>query len=258
MGHEPRTDPLDTVHRRRPSGEHRRARRLHGDDADRAQLLLQHRTDSRDRAAGAHTRDEGIQAAVGGLEDLAGRRLAVCSRVGRVVELLRHEVGVRIGGDDLFGAGDGAGHVLGGRRQFDARAVGGHHRDPLAAHVVGHRQHQVIPPRRRHHGQGDAGVARGGLHDRHARSQLAVCLGGQDHAQTDSILDAASRVEGLQLAQDAGRAGRRQAPKRDQRRVAHRIQNRVHRDGRLAFSHRRRRRRHGRRRQACPYPAACA
>ena len=64
--------------------------------------FLMHFADAGDRAAGADAGDEDVDLAVGVAPDFLGRGLAVDLRVGRVLELLRHE-GVRVVGDQLLG-----------------------------------------------------------------------------------------------------------------------------------------------------------
>ena len=62
--------------------------------------------------------------------DLLGRGLAMDFRVGRVLELLRHEV-VRVLGHQLLGLAHGAGHAFGGRRQDHLGAQGLQQPPPL-------------------------------------------------------------------------------------------------------------------------------
>ena len=52
---------------------------------------LEHLADAGDRAAGADAGDEDVDLAVGVVPDLLGGGLAVDLRIGRVLELLRHE-----------------------------------------------------------------------------------------------------------------------------------------------------------------------
>ena len=85
-------EPLDTVHTRLPSGQHGAAR---GSTATMCTLvpsaLAQHAADAGDGAARADAGDEGGDVAAGLLEDLERRAVLVARRVGRIVELARHE-----------------------------------------------------------------------------------------------------------------------------------------------------------------------
>ena len=80
--------------------------------------------------------DEGVEAAVGVAQDLLGRRAAVDLRVGRVVELLRHEVAVVLA-HQLLGGEHGARHALDRRREDQLGAVALQQLAPLHAHVSG-------------------------------------------------------------------------------------------------------------------------
>ena len=95
------------------------------------------------------------------------------SRVGRVLELLRHEVLLRVAGHDLLGLGDGARHALGALGEDQLGAEGAQHAAPLERHGLGHGQDERVAARRGHEGQRDAGVAAGRLDDGHvARAGL--------------------------------------------------------------------------------------
>jgi hypothetical protein len=74
---------------------------------------------------------------------------------------------------------------------------------PLGAHVLGHDQHHAQPPHGRGHGQGDAGVAAGGLDQGVAALDLAPLLGLHDHVQGRAVLDRARGVVALELGEDA-------------------------------------------------------
>ena len=114
------------------------------------------------------------------LQDLRPGRAAVHLGVGRIVELLRHEP-VRVLGQQLLGAADGAVHALRVRGEHEPRAVGDQQRAPLLAHRVRHREHQAVALHRRDQRQADAGVAAGRLDDRAARPQPPVALRRLDH-----------------------------------------------------------------------------
>ena len=97
VGDEPGADALDLV-RAGPErllvpqlADHRRVDRLDRDDLDRRLAALEHLAAAGDRAAGADAADQDVDLAVGVAPDLLGGRPAVDLRVGRVLELLRHE-----------------------------------------------------------------------------------------------------------------------------------------------------------------------
>ena len=90
-GHEAAADPLDLVRSGRAAGEHRRGRRLDRDHPHRWFALLQHLADAGERAAGADAGDHGVDRPGGVVPDLLGGRYAMDQRIGRVLELLRHD-----------------------------------------------------------------------------------------------------------------------------------------------------------------------
>ena len=104
--------------------------RLDGDDAQVDACLAGNFADAGDRAAGAHAGDEGVERAARRLEDLRAGGPSVDLRVGRVLELLRHEVAVLV--DELLGGVNRACHALDGRRQHEIRAEALHEGFPGA------------------------------------------------------------------------------------------------------------------------------
>src|SRR5690606_19960533 len=84
--------------------------------------------------------------------------------------------------------------------EHELGAVGLEQVAPLNAHGVEHDQDHLVPFGRRGKGQGDAGVAAGGLDDDGVFVELALALGGFNHCKADTIFDAASGVEVLELA----------------------------------------------------------
>ena len=75
---------------------------------------FEHFAHAGDRAAGADAGDEDVDLAVGVAPDFLGRGLAMDFGIGRVLELLRHEV-VLVLGHQFLGPADRAGHALGRR-----------------------------------------------------------------------------------------------------------------------------------------------
>jgi hypothetical protein len=194
--------PIPWIGGRLAVREHRRCRRLDGDDRDPLHLLAQDLADAGDRPAGADAGDEGVDV-LELLQQLLRRGLAVDLRVGGIVELLRHEV-VRMFFDQLFRFAHRGMHALAVGRQHQLGAVGHQQAAPLDAHRIRHGEHKAIALHGGDQRQPDAGVAAGRLDDRGAGLQPSVALGGFDHAQTDAILHAAARVHVLELAPHGG------------------------------------------------------
>src|SRR5215470_232775 len=111
-------DALDPVRSRRTSGEHRRLRRLDGDEDDSRNLLLEHLADAGQRAAGSDAGDERVQAASHGAQDLQRGRATVDGGIRGVLKLLRHEIAGMLA-HQLFGRENGARHSLDGGREMD-------------------------------------------------------------------------------------------------------------------------------------------
>jgi hypothetical protein len=114
---------------------------------------------------------------------------------------LRHDR-ARGGGQDLLGPGDRALHPLLRRSQLQLRAEQLEHLAPLDRHALGHAQDQAVALGGGDEGQGDARVARGRLDQGGAGLQPALRLELLDHRHADAVLDAAHRVEELELGDD--------------------------------------------------------
>ena len=162
--------------------------------------------------------------AVGVAQDLLRRRAAVHLRVGRVVELLRHEV-VLVLRHQLLGGEDGAGHALDRRREDELGAVALQQLAALGAHVVRHRQDQLVALHGSDHREADAGVAGRRLDDGGAGLEHAALLGVLDHRERDAVLDAAAGVAALELGDDLGAALGHDAVEPHHRRVADEVEN---------------------------------
>jgi hypothetical protein len=76
-------------------------------------------------------------------------------------------------------------------------------------------------------GEARAGVARRGLDDRAARFEQAVALGGVDHRHRRPVLDAATRVEELDLGEEVALEVATDPTETHQWRVAHQVEQRV-------------------------------
>ncbi len=90
--------------------------------------------------------------------------------------------------------------ALGREQQLGAERL--HGLGALHRQVLRHDQHHPVALDRRGHGQGDAGVAGGGLDQRVAGLDLAALLGPADHRQRRSVLHRAGRIVAFELAQD--------------------------------------------------------
>ena len=106
-----------------------------------------------------------------------------------------------------------------GRRQHHPRAEEAHQPPALDGEAFGHHDDQGIALAGADHRKADAGVAAGRLDDCLAGLQQPVALGGLDHAQRQSVLDRAERIERLELGVDFD-AFRREALEPHDRRVA--------------------------------------
>ena len=103
----------------------------------------------------------------------------------------------------LLGRLDGLVHAAERLGDLEARAVERQQALALAAHALRQRQHQVVALGGTDERQRDPGVAAGRLDDRRAPwLDQALALGGLDHRQTDAILDAAARIERLDLREN--------------------------------------------------------
>ena len=103
---EDRRDEADAqpLHHVRPlgvAGEHRRRIGLDRDAAEFRLARLEHVADAGERAAGADARYQNVGLTVGVAPDFFRRRAAMDLRIGRVLELLRHEVARGVRGDEF-------------------------------------------------------------------------------------------------------------------------------------------------------------
>src|SRR6478735_4397012 len=194
LGNEVGADALDLVRAGGAAVEDRGLLGLDGDDLHAGFAGLEHLADTGDGATGADAGDDDVDLAVGVLPDLLGGGPAVDLRVRDVGELAGQH-GTLALGDDLLGLGDGALHPEGGVGEDQLSTVGAQQCAPLLAHRLRHREH---------HGQGDAGVARGGLDDRAAGLQVTGGLRRVDDRDTDAVLHRARRAVELELGGNDG------------------------------------------------------
>ena len=124
--------------------------------------------------------------------------------VGGVIELLGHP-GVRGLFQNLLGACDGTFHAFGSRRQDKLRSQHGEEGTAFDTHRLGHGEDELVALGRCHEGEGDAGVAAGGLDDGGSLLDQTLRLGISDHGGTDTILHAPEWIEELALHGDRRR-----------------------------------------------------
>ena len=209
LGHEARADTLNLVGCRfgllpvHYLGDDRRIGWLDGDGGNvLAPGALDVTGDAGQRAARADTGHENVDFAVGVVPDLRAGGVFMNARVGRVLELLRQEVVVRIGGKDFFRLGDGARHALRGLCEHQFSPQGFQNFPSLQAHGGGHGQNQFVAPGGGHKGQGDTGVAAGGLDNGHAGLQGAALLAVPNHRSANPAFDGIGRVAAFDLGPD--------------------------------------------------------
>ena len=183
---------------RRALGEHRRAGGLYRDDLDIRILAFQIAAYAGNRSACADAGYKNIDLAVSRLPDLGtgGRQMRL--RVCRIGELARNEAVLDLC-SKLLCLCDRALHALCAVGQDDLRAVGFEQIPSLNAHGLGHGEDRAISSGSRDCRQSDSGVAAGRFDDDRAGLERAAFLCVVDHGKGDSVLDAASRIEILQL-----------------------------------------------------------
>ena len=152
------------VRRGRAARDHRRGLGLNRKHLQLRPFLFQYLCAAGQVAASADTGDDGIQSIGKVSQNFLGCCAQMHGDIGRVFKLLRHP---RAGGGvhQFLGTGDGALHAFFARRQIECCAIGQHQTTALDTHAVGHDQNQFVAFDRGHHGQTDAGIARGGLND---------------------------------------------------------------------------------------------
>ena len=200
LGPEVLADALDQVRPPRSTRVHR-AFGVGADDLHARVLRLEVAADAGDRAARAESRDEVGDPAGGLAPDLGPGRVDVRLRVRGVRVLVRTE---RAGdlADEPLGRRVVRLRILGrdrDRAHHDLGAVRAQERDLLGRDLVGHDEHALVAALRGDDGEPDTGVARCGLDDRAARLQQTGALGGVDHRDRGTVLDAAAWVRRLEL-----------------------------------------------------------
>ena len=166
---------------------------------------FQHFAHARQRAARAHAGHKDIHIAVRVAPNFFGSGLAVDFRVGRIVELARHEVGFGMVFHKFFGFGNRAVHAFGGRGEHQFRTVCAQQHFALFTHAFRHGDDQFVAFGRAHHCQADARVARSGFHNGGAGLDFAFAFCRFHHGQRNTVFHAAAGVEEFQFHSHARR-----------------------------------------------------
>jgi len=110
------------------AGEHPRCIGLDRDTSEPRLARLEHFADAVSVAAGADSRKSECRPAIVSHPDLLCCRATMHRRIGRVLELLRHEVARRVRGDEFLRPLHRAERALGRRRESEFRAERANHR----------------------------------------------------------------------------------------------------------------------------------
>ena len=157
--------------------------------------------DSCDGASGADSGDEDIDQAIGIAPDLLGGGFFVNGGVGGIFKLLGDEGAGNFFGQG-FGPGDGAFHSLSGWGEFEFGPEEGEESSAFEAHAFGHSQDQLVSFGSGDKGEGNTGVARGGLDDGSLRGNFPLFFAGLDHGSTDPIFHATEGVKEFTFDRD--------------------------------------------------------
>src|SRR2546427_242234 len=110
-------------------------------------------------------------------------------------------------------------HELGAERADDAFA--------LDRDLVRHAELEDVAAHRADHREGDPGVPTRRVEDGPTAAQASVPFGGEDHPEARTVLDAAPRVDALDLRPELATQARPDAMQRHERRVADALQDRA-------------------------------
>ena len=194
----------------RPAADTRNRRPLGGlqaDDLHLGILFLEIARHAHDGAGGAHGADEMRHPAMGIPPDFRAGTGVMGFGVVHVAELIQHLAPAFA--VHLQRQIPGPFHALFLAHQNQFGTVGGHRPLALVTGVLRHDQDHPVAHDRRGHGQGDAGIAGGGLDQGITGLDVAALLGQTDHRQRRAILHRARRVVAFELEQNgvAGIAG---------------------------------------------------
>src|SRR5208282_3355619 len=229
VGHEPRTDTLNSV---RPRLQRLAAALLRDDgtggrlDRDRDDRLafgpFDVARDSGDGAAGADAGHEDVDGAVGVIPYFRAGGRFVDGRIGGILELLEQDVAIRRRRRDFLGLGDRSVHAARAFGQYEVCAVGNQQFPALEAHRIRHRQGQREVAGGRDERERDAGVAAGRFDQFFAGTEQAALFRIPDHRSPDSAFYGIGRVASFNLAENDCRSAVGHAVEPHQRRVSDR------------------------------------
>ena len=202
-GNEVGANSLNLVGAGRSTIQDGRLSGLHPNDLHAGLALFQNLAHAGDGAAGADSRKEDVNLAVGVCPNFFGRRRAVNGNVGLVLELPGQDGAGSCGGN-FFGFGNGALHPLGSGGQDNLGTVRSKQHATLHAHAVGHGQDDLVAASRTDQSQGDSGVSAGALHNRAAGLQRARLLSSINNGLAETVLHTVAGVVELELGQDGG------------------------------------------------------
>mmetsp|Transcript_96025 Transcript_96025/g.273767 ORF Transcript_96025/g.273767 Transcript_96025/m.273767 type:complete len:486 (-) Transcript_96025:54-1511(-) len=204
--------------------EEARARRLGEDDLDVRAALLDGLARSVEGTAGAVAGDPVVKVlALEVVEDLLAGGLLVELPVSLGLELVAEEPAVLLG--ELGGLGDHAGALVLLRGDDHLRAEHAHELAALDAERLRHGDDALVAALGCKHGNGDAGVARGGLDNGVARLEETLRLGVLDDGEGEAVLDGRERVEVFALGVDRATLRTHAVVNLDDRRVANGLRN---------------------------------
>jgi len=170
---------------------------LDADHLNRRVAFLHGLQDAHGRSCSAERHHHDVDLAIGLVVDFRTGMKVVGGRIRRTVELVGHEIEVRVLAHKMIHLFNGAVRPLVARRQQQLRPESLEDFLPLEAGRFRHRQDNAVSLDRRHHGQADAGVAAGGLDDDLGGRQDALPFGGLDEGEGWSVFYRATGVLGL-------------------------------------------------------------
>ena len=160
------------------------------------------------RAARTDRTDEAVDLAIRLLPDLGAGRFQMKVTVGKIFELIGPPGAMRFRFVERFREPPGGMHkmigvlVRHGRNQLHFGAISSQRRNFLAALVIGHDDDGAMPKGAADHGESDAGIARGALHNDTARLQCSCLFRVENHAECCPVLDRTTRIHELGFAED--------------------------------------------------------
>src|SRR5215472_586858 len=167
-------------------------------------LLLDVAGDAANGTAGADSRNQHIDLSLRVFPKFGARGAEVDFGIGRVLELLEHQVTLWIGRQDLFGLGDRAGHAFDAVGEHQVGAQRQEYLAPLDGKRLRHGQGDCVTAGSGHKGEGAPCVSAGWFDQLFARLEDAPFFGVPDHRRADAALDGITGIAALNLGEDDG------------------------------------------------------